>query len=121
MSTMHIYAQEIWHDQAYIAGTRETLEMLKLAIDRALSDGQGQMQVFASDGEGYTIHTVVMTEEQADKMPVPYTDEIARENSAGKFGPWSLVFSNVVDNRSAAPLPLAAGPVDRNVSPGRDG
>lgn len=91
MNTLHVYAQEIWHDEAYIAGTREALEALRTAIDQALAAGQGHMQSFANDGEGYTVHVVQMTEDQADKMKVPYTDEVATDKSPEKFGPWSLV------------------------------
>ena len=95
MTTLHIYAQEIWHDEAYIAGTREDLEMLRMAIDRALTDGRGQMQAFVCDGEGYTVHVVTMTEDQADAMPVPYTDEMARAHQERmEFGPWALLRSN---------------------------
>lgn len=100
MATLHIYAQEIWHDEAYIAGTREDLEMLRMAIDRALTNGHGQMQAFACDGEGYTVQIVTLTEEQADAMPVPYTDEVARaQQDRMKFGPWALLRSNVEGNR----------------------
>lgn len=92
MGTLHIYAQAMWHDEAYIAGTREDLEMLRIAIDHALAEGRGQMQAFTSDGEGYTVHIVPMSEEQADEMPVPYTDEIARaKQDSWQFGPWSLL------------------------------
>lgn len=101
MGTLHIYAQTIWHDEAYIAGTRENLEMLRLAIDRALEDGNGQMQAFTCDGEGYNVHVVVATEEQADAMPVPYTDECARAHQDRvQFGPWALMRSN---DRTAGP------------------
>lgn len=96
MTTLHIYAQEIWHDEAYIAGTREDLEMLRMAIDRALTEGRGQMQTFACDGEGYIVHVVVATEDQADAMPVPYTNECARaQQDRMQFGPWALMRPNV--------------------------
>lgn len=91
MSTLHIYAQAIWHDEAYIAGTREDLELLRATIDGALADGRGQMQAFASDGEGYVAHVVRVSKEQADAMPVPYTDECARAKQVQmKYGPWWL-------------------------------
>lgn len=97
MTTLHIYGQEMWHDEAYIAGTREDLEMLRLAIDRALTAGYGQMQAFTSDGEGYTVNVVTATEEQADAMPVPYTDECARaQEDRAPFGPWALMRSNAI-------------------------
>lgn len=92
MTTLHIYAQEMWHDEAYIAGTREDLEMLRAAIDGALTDGRGQMQAFTCDGEGYTVHVVQVSEEQADEMPVPYTDERAAAHlDRMQYGPWALI------------------------------
>ena len=92
MKTLHIYAQEMWHADAYIAGTREDLEMLRQAIDRALTAGHGEMQTFTCDGEGYTVHVVSATEAQADAMPVPYTDECARaQQDRMQFGPWKLI------------------------------
>lgn len=93
--TLHIYAQEMWHDEAYIAGTRADLEMLHMAIGQALTDGHGQMQAFACDGEGYTVHIVSVGDEQADAMPVPYTDERARaQPDRMQYGPWALLRSN---------------------------
>lgn len=99
---------ELAEAKAYIAGTRETLEMLKLAIVRALADGRGQMQAFTSDGEGYITHVVVMTEEQADNMRVPYTDEKAMAGADARFGPWSLVFSNAKVRGDAPPFGAAS-------------
>lgn len=95
MGTLHIYAQTMWHDEAYIAGTREDLEMLRIAIDHALAEGNGQMQAFACDGEGYTVHIVPMSEDQADEMPVPYThDQAKAKHERMKYGPWALLRSN---------------------------
>ena len=92
MGTLHIYAQEMWHCNAYIAGTREDLEMLRLAIDHALTAGHGETLAFTCDGEGYTVHVVSVTEQQADAMPVPYTDECARaQQDRMQFGPWKLI------------------------------
>lgn len=92
MTTLHIYAQELWHDEAYIAGTVKALEMLRIAIDRALAEGHAQMQAFACDGEGYTVHVIPMSGEQSDAMPVPYTDECARApQDQMQYGPWALL------------------------------
>lgn len=77
MTTLHIYAQEMWHDEAYIAGQREDLEMLRAAIDRALNEGHGQMQAFCCDGEGYEVHVLCVSDAMADKLATPYTDEMA--------------------------------------------
>ena len=96
METLHIYAQEIWHDEAYIAGTRDALHALRDAIDRALNHNAPTVaEAFCCDGEGYRIHVVPATEEQADAMPVPYTDECARaQKDRVPFGPWALLRSN---------------------------
>lgn len=91
MSTLHIYAQEIWHDEAYIAGTRESLEMLRDTINGALAEGCGQMQDFTCDGEGYWVRVALLSGGDAEAMPVPYTDDIAQDKQARiKFGPWML-------------------------------
>ena len=90
--TLHIYGQEMWHDDAYIAGTESELKGLLEAIQYALKDGDGSATAFVNDGEGYTIYVVQTTEEQADKMPVPYTDECARsKDEEVQFGPWKLL------------------------------
>lgn len=95
MSVLHIYAQECWHDEAYIGGTREELTRLCQAIERALADGKSTMDSFTSDGEGYRVHIVSVTHEDADRMARPYTDEPAREPvTDSTFGPWSIVFAN---------------------------
>jgi hypothetical protein len=95
MRTLHIYAQEAWHDEAYIAGTREDLFMLRTAIERALSEGARSMQSFTCDGEGYTVQIVLTTQKQADAMPVPYTDEIAKaQKDSWQHGPWALLRAN---------------------------
>lgn len=92
MTTLHIYAQETWHDDAYIGGTRECLEMLRKAIDEALESGYGQKQMFTSDGEGYKVNVVLMSETDAERMCVPYTDLIASGSLDGaQFGPWTLL------------------------------
>lgn len=96
METLHIYAQEIWHDDAYIAGTTEALKLLRDAIDAAIATGTGRAECFVCDGEGYRIEVVATTDEQIDKMAVPYTDECAKGDAESmKFGPWALLRPNV--------------------------
>ena len=108
METLHIYAQEIWHDEAYITGTPEALAMLRDAINTALETGTGRAECFVCDGEGYRIEVVQTTDEQIDKMVVPYTDECAREtHESTKFGPWTLLHPNVEVTGSPA---LSASP-----------
>lgn len=106
METLHIYAQEIWHDEAYIAGTPEALTLLRDAIDAALKTGTGRAECFVCDGEGYRIEVVATDDEKMDKMAVPYTDQAARASAGDNFGPWSLLRPNVkVSGQEAASPP----------------
>lgn len=89
--TLHIYAQEIWHDEAYIAGEREALTILRDAIDDALKKGTSSAQFFTSDGEGFDVQIVVADEPTMNKMMVPYTDDIAKAQGADNFGPWTML------------------------------
>lgn len=76
---MHLYAQEQWHDDAYVIGDETALRALRDAIDKALSGGTGTSLAFAGDGEGYRVRVVVRGPE---RLPMPYTDEIAAEVGA---------------------------------------
>lgn len=93
METLHIYAQKRWHDESYIAGTREALHALRNAIDCALNkNATATAESFCCDGEGYKIHVIPVTEDQAYVMPVPYTDELAMaQKDTEQFGPWALM------------------------------
>ena len=92
---LHCYAQSHWHTEAYISGSRDALTALREAIDRALlHSGVGECDVFASDGEGYTVYVVAMSDEDAARQVVPYTDEIARQPWSGAFGPWDAMRAN---------------------------
>lgn len=80
MNQLHIYAQSCWHDQVIIVGNRESLEMLQLAIKNALEDNQSASDLmFVSDGEGYNVLAYQASTEEMDKLPVPYTDEVAAD------------------------------------------
>jgi hypothetical protein len=51
---LHIHAQSHEHSHATIIGTREALIAMRDAIDRALTDknGETEMKAMAGDGEG---------------------------------------------------------------------
>lgn len=85
---LHIYAQEMWHDDAYLSGGRQALLQLRAAIDQALATGAAMCDLTTSDGEGYTVHVVAMTDADAERQVVPYTDDCARQPWADAFGPW---------------------------------
>ena len=102
---LHCYAQAIWHDEAYLSGGRGALMALRSAIDAALRDGAGECDVFASDGEAYTVHVVAMSDADAERQVVPYTEEPARQLHPWNdvFGPWDVLRANVgVEPHSAA-------------------
>lgn len=53
---MHLYAQYIEHSPATIRGNVEALRKLRDAITEAIEGGTGEAKdIFASDGEGYSI------------------------------------------------------------------
>lgn len=88
--TLHIYGQQYQHDDAYIAGTREALLQLQDTITLAMDSGQPEaVTAYVNDGEGFQLFIIPLSELDADKLTVPYTDEIARDDSIG-IGPWEL-------------------------------
>lgn len=90
MEILHIYAQSCGHDEAWIAGNHEGLMRLRDAIDKALLDGRGDSDsVFTTDGEGYQVIAVQMTDAELGKLGMPYTDNIA--TSSGGVWPWTMV------------------------------
>jgi len=93
LNIVHVYAQGAWHDEAYICGTREALQQLRTAVDDALKKGSGVTQQSTNDGEGYDIHIIVATGEQAMKLQLPYTNDIAADEST-RFGPWNILRPN---------------------------
>lgn len=78
---LHIYAQQMWHDEAYIVGERDALESLRDAITRALVNNSARMCAYCNDGEGYDIHVLCVDEEKAGILPAPYTDDIAKDSA----------------------------------------
>lgn len=84
---LHIYGQSHWHDDATIAGTREALTALRNAIDTALRGGAAACQSFVNDGEGYNIMIRTLSDKDARRMALPYTDEIASEKGENAFWP----------------------------------
>lgn len=58
---LNVYGQEAWHTEARIVASRDALEALKKAIDRAIYYGYAEMRgdignpLYSSDGEGYDL------------------------------------------------------------------
>ena len=88
---LHVYAQPVWHEDAFIVGNRAALEDLRRAINTALSTGSGTASAFVSDGEGYDCNIQVDdTPWEGGTWPkraVPYTDEPARETHSDAVWP----------------------------------
>ena len=78
MPVLHLYAQRLWHDDLTIVGCRDALQELRSLIGQALaSNNSASAEFFASDGEGYVAHVVILPADRAQALPVPYTDPIA--------------------------------------------
>jgi hypothetical protein len=77
METLHVYSQDAWHDDVTIVGTVESLEQLKIAIDKAIQSGYSRIDLFCNDGEGYCLRVVEMTENDIERVPVPYKADYA--------------------------------------------
>jgi len=68
MKVLNIYGHPMEHMEAQIIGTREGLQDLVTAIDKALLTGKastGEM-LFASDGEGYAVEVIRGSENWLD-------------------------------------------------------
>jgi len=83
MEKLHIYAQVMWHTEAYIIGDREALTALRDAIDAALTDNHAQLESSTRDGEGYEVIVQVLptADHLWSTLALPYTDEIARRTN----------------------------------------
>lgn len=88
---LHCYAQHSWHTEAYISGGKDALTALRNAIDAALSEGAAELRTVTSDGEGYSLYIVAMSDEDAENQVVPYTADYAAQPWVGTNGPWDRV------------------------------
>lgn len=88
---LHCYAQHSWHAEAYLSGGKDALLALRNAIDAAIAGGAAELRTVTSDGEGYSLYVVAMTDEAAERQVVPYTSDYAAQPWADASGPWDLV------------------------------
>ncbi|MCM3442684.1 hypothetical protein AB3Z07_02765 [Metabacillus halosaccharovorans] len=80
-NVLHIYAQDAWHQEAYIVGNKEGLLELRNAIDEALKSKEAVANVFPTDGEGYDAYVLLVDENEEDKfhsLKLPYTGKNMR-------------------------------------------
>lgn len=77
---LHLYPGAFWHSDGAIVGTREGLAELRDALDSALRSGNAVAGAVVKDGEGYCIYVHRVSDEDMEKMALPYTDEMAAES-----------------------------------------
>lgn len=90
---LHVYAQLMEHDDAYVVGTRAGLLALRNAIDTALADdakATATTECFVGDGEGYSLRVAVISQASAPYLAVPYTDNLAVEQRNSTLRPADL-------------------------------
>lgn len=80
MSTINLYPQITYHDDAEIIGDRDGLTALRDALNAALDcidKKTCRIDVYASDGEGYMLSVVCIDDDS--RFPNPYyeSDESA--------------------------------------------
>jgi hypothetical protein len=79
----HLIPQRRPHAPAFLVGDRGALTRIRDAITAALETGEGSCSVFASDGEGYGVHVLCVTDMEG--VPFGYTDT----EMCGEPGPWT--------------------------------
>lgn len=92
-SILHIYGQEAWHDDLNIYGNRKALEDLKCAIETLLKTKEWNKEMpdnifiesFVNDGEGFTCFIYLKEDKEMEDLPVPYTDEMAKDKNANSI------------------------------------
>lgn len=89
MNSLHIFGQNGFHDEVFIVGTADDLAKLAETINTADSsiDGRSEADFFVADGEGYKVIVLRASEEDMDKLAVPYYDEYAQEKRDDALSP----------------------------------
>jgi hypothetical protein len=96
---LHVYPQLEQHQPVIVAGTRDQLRELRLAIDRALDSNQPEAcEPMTADGESYTLVVMPRSDMASDRLPyarmtwesgaVPYpaTEDWARMSDGRALG-----------------------------------
>jgi hypothetical protein len=87
--SLHVHAQQVWHDGVYLVGTAESLRALSATIEQALANQSSVVTLLAGDGEGYDLNVFVRGEAYMDtQAALPYTDMVARESRRHVTYPW---------------------------------
>ncbi|MBM7713282.1 hypothetical protein MHB50_13835 [Siminovitchia sp. FSL H7-0308] len=81
---LHIYAQYMPHHESFIVGNKTALLELKRVIDVALSTGESQGDFSASDGEGYEVIVIKVSDDSMklfESLEMPYTEQYGEINN----------------------------------------
>ncbi|RXH51250.1 hypothetical protein D6T70_12350 [Kurthia gibsonii] len=71
----HIYAQNSWHDEAYIIGNRQGLEKLRDALTLTLEKGNTKNNFWPKDLEGYDVLIACVEDAEMNDLELPYSSE----------------------------------------------
>lgn len=79
---LQIYAQALWHEDAYIMGNRAALEGLRDAINHALEGGKPEeLNAFVEfDGEGYGVWVCECADKELRILMGHYVDELGQRD-----------------------------------------
>ncbi|AAW62215.1 Hypothetical protein GOX2484 [Gluconobacter oxydans 621H] len=99
-NVLHIVAQPMPHDDAYIIGTPEGLKRLRDAIDAALTapGHPRSASVMCDDGEGYYAVVRCVSGRKMGEAPFGYTDEACKDGRPWPAWASSMVQHSVVDD-----------------------
>ena len=92
---LHIYAQQYYHQDAYIVGNKESLTELRNAINKAIdADSNEQCESSVADGEGYNINIMIVNDDRTfDKLRRPYIDECAKDTRKDAIDPYNMWYN----------------------------
>ena len=90
---LQLHPQHCWHSEATVRGDRKGLEALRDGITKALADGKASVLEFAGDGEGYSLHVVLMPDFDAPKWEAwrkepPYYEMMAQLSIEAERDDW---------------------------------
>lgn len=95
---LHIYSPIWQHADGYIIGDRWALEDLRDALDRAISSKEPtSFNAFVNDGEGYTVHVAWLSEQDVDRLSLPYTDADEMERSNRGIAPHQAIANQMAE------------------------
>lgn len=93
---LHIYGQAFWHQPVLIAGTLDDiLQLGNELIFASISNGYRRVTSFyQTDGEGYPVVIQIMPDEEMQKLPNAYNDEVCGTWNAEQQAKIAEVFGN---------------------------